>query len=79
MRFCSDAATWKIFETLNDAKSFSIFFMRYQTHPEKKQLAFCMKYIDENDKICEKSSMFLYGKSRLTGKDSFKEITDIIS
>ena len=38
-----------------------------------------MKYIDENDKICGKSSMFLYGKSRLTGKDSFKEITDIIS
>ena len=71
---CYDLMTKAIINIVKQANVFSILCDEASDSSNKKQLSFCLRYIDENGDICVAFLKWIHCQSRLTGKDLYNEI-----
>ena len=51
----------------------------HKVSSNKQQLLFCLRYVDNDEDICEDFVKFIHCKSGLTGKDLYNEVTETLS
>ena len=71
---CYDLMKEAIISKVKQVRFFSVLCDEASDSANKEQLSFCLRYIDENDDICEDFLKYIHCPSGLTGKDLYNEI-----
>ena len=68
-----------IIGTVKEAKFYSIICDEAPDASNKKQLSICLRYVSDEEDICEDFVKFIRCKSGFTGKDLYNEVTETLS